>query len=782
MLTAHPKVFEDEEQVIESHVSFEPFIRFMKEKAETTPGIRSSFYNYIIKKFESMPSLLGSFDENSDLVQYQEYLDLLIATLFPVTTDEENRVYGVGVPYKYSIFYYSEGFKQIFAINDNELKAVPAGISIEKVKRDKLIWLYKLILERVYNAPINFESDVLQTVINPETGLKRYVKVDIDARFVDVKVKGKLPEMDCSNFCSKPFKDNNLKTLQEVLPLELFALEGFVIWTIQDVTKDEVVTNIKNIVLNTNKENEEKSYTKLREGLHTLIELPDVNINLMPFLKVNGKYVLENNFAYNSIILNNTKADAQLYQQLLNYLTQNQQPLVIPNVNSETTMMYSFLKYLPFKGVKSYILIPVLHNGELLGIIEIATGTEGALGWQILTKLHAAYSLCAMMLRRSLEINTERINEVIKLKFTALQPAVEWKFNEAAWNFLHKADEPEGEIEPIQFTNVYPLYGAVDVRNSSVERGNALKEDLREQMELIAGTLQKIRTGDGPYLPLLEELEYKNNMLVQFLRDDNLVAEEEAKINDFFDHEIAPTFRHLYDGYPDLKPILEDYFTAIDPKTSHIFNHRKSYEESLQQINHVINQYLEKERETIQLSFPCYFEKYRTDGVEYNIYIGQSISPDKKYDALYLRNLSLWQLTSMAAIAKLTNKLMPTLQVPLQTTQLILVHSNPIDISFRKDERRFDVEGAYNIRYEIMKKRIDKVHINGSTERLTQPGTIALVYSYAREADEYLKYINFLQDKKVLLPGVEMLDLEELQGISGLKALRVKVNLEDDKK
>ncbi|MGN6511834.1 MAG: hypothetical protein ACTHLD_20385 [Chitinophaga sp.] len=131
----------------------------------------------------------------------------------------------------------------------------------------------------------------------------------------------------------------------------------------------------------------------------------------------------------------------------------------------------------------------------------------------------------------------------------------------------------------------------------------------------------------------------------------------------------------------------------------------------------------------------------------------------------------------MAAIAKITHELEPKLKLPLQTTQLILAHSNPIAISFRKDERRFDVEGAYNIRYEIMKKRIDKVRIKSTNERLTQPGKIAIVYSYAREADEYRKYIEFLQNKNILLPDAEMLDLEEVQGISGLKAIRLSVNL-----
>ncbi len=118
--------------------------------------------------------------------------------------------------------------------------------------------------------------------------------------------------------------------------------------------------------------------------------------------------------------------------------------------------------------------------------------------------------------------------------------------------------------------------------------------------------------------------------------------------------------------------------------------------------------------------------------------------------------------------------------MPLQTTQLILAHSTPINISFRPDERKFDVDGAYNIRYEIIKKRIDKVHIKTTNERLTQPGKIAIVYSQPKEAEEYKGYIEFLQNQQLLLPVIEEFDLEELQGILGLKALRVTVNMDDE--
>jgi hypothetical protein len=184
------------------------------------------------------------------------------------------------------------------------------------------------------------------------------------------------------------------------------------------------------------------------------------------------------------------------------------------------------------------------------------------------------------------------------------------------------------------------------------------------------------------------------------------------------------------------------------------------------------------EENKIQRFYPHYFEKFKSDGFEYNIFIGESIAKNKPFDYLFLKNLRLWQLSSMAEIAKLTNALVPALKIPLLTTQLILVHSHPICITFRQDERKFDVEGGANIRYELIKKRIDKVKIRETGERLTQPGKIAIVYTQAKESEEYEEYIHYLARKNILQGEVEKLELEDVQGISGLKAIRVSVELE----
>ncbi len=115
----------------------------------------------------------------------------------------------------------------------------------------------------------------------------------------------------------------------------------------------------------------------------------------------------------------------------------------------------------------------------------------------------------------------------------------------------------------------------------------------------------------------------------------------------------------------------------------------------------------------------------------------------------------------MCKVAAKSEKIKPLLKVPLELAHLILVQNTPLSIRFHLDQKKFDVDGTYNVHYEIMKKRIDKAEIRGKEERLTQ-------------------HIEYLQAGGFLKKGVEEMELEDLQGVYGLKALRVTVDTESE--
>jgi hypothetical protein len=515
---------------------------------------------------------------------------------------------------------------------------------------------------------------------------------------------------------------------------------------------------------------------ELKTAIKALVGMSNVDVGIMPFVKLNGEIVLDELASRSSIVAKqwlNEGMNCDEFREYVGFLKQMPMPTPVSNLSVEMTSFAPFLRYVYDNGMRSYLCYPMQNSEGLIGVLELSSPVKNSLTQETVMRLEPTIPLLSLAVLRCRDDFENRIEKLIKEKFTALQPSVEWKFADVAWNFLRNSSTEL--TENVMFENVYPLYGAIDIRNSSVERIRAIQKDLQEHLALIVNLLQKLQMIVP--LPIIEDIEFRTQSILQSIHD-TMNAEDEIRINEFLAIEVEPLFNHLQKTNPAAQQIIGSYFEMISDADCILYRSRRDYEVSVAAINNTLAAYIEQEEEEIQKSYPHYFEKYRTDGVEYNIYIGQSIAPSNPFDMLYLKNIRLWQLKLMAGAAKVTQELLPDLKVPLLTTQLVLVHSQPISISFRRDERKFDVEGSYNIRYEVIKKRLDKVHVKDTSERLTQPGKIAMVYSNQKDAGEYEEYIGFLQRKGLLKPGIEVLELEELQGVKGLKALRVTINLE----
>ena len=421
------------------------------------------------------------------------------------------------------------------------------------------------------------------------------------------------------------------------------------------------------------------------------------------------------------------------------------------------------------------MVAPLYYQDDLIGMLELASPHPGDIHAMNAMKLRQVLPLFSMAIKRSMDELENRIQAIIKDQCTAIHPAVEWRFRQAALHWI--AQRKQGilaEMEPIVFDEVYPLYGVSDIRGSSRHRSAAIQADLTEHLHLVK---QILHTGYGcKPLPIFDELAYHVGKRIAQL-DTGLGAGDETTILEFLHREVEPLFEHLQELCPEVDEFIQAYRAAVEPGLGTLYQRRKDFEESVTQINETLSSYLDAEEEKAQAMFPHYFEKHKSDGVEFGIYIGKSLVEDSQFDMLYLHNLRLWQLMVMCGMARQAEQVKDNLRVPLEMAHLILVQHTPLSIRFRLDEKRFDIDGAYNMRYEIVKKRIDKATIRGSHERLTQPGKIAIVYSQPREAMEYHGYIAYLQDAGYLTAELEDVDLEDLEGARGLKALRVTVDM-----
>lgn len=762
-------------------ISFDSFIRYLKDRTKDKKALNTSYLKEVLQKLENAIQRNGEVSlENLGL--FEDELSEIYKCLTSPIVDESETYWALAAPIGQSIFYSTEPFynllqEQYCEVN-NTFDALNGDDNNSERSQGRV--LYSLILEKLYGFTLNQKHEIVRSLTDTETGLLKYYRVNIDSQFIDVEVRNQLPPINYSEIKNKA-DGFDWMDLQERLPLEHFTFKGFSILTIDDVTISQSLEDIKNLIIHGKEK--ESIYDQLILSLKTMVGNPHVEFGIVPFLRVNDSVVFDRSTQQNSVILDllrKSEIPSDRMELLIDHYLKEPEILFFNTGNlptHENEKVNLLFRGLVASNIKSYSLVPVYHNSEPVGALEIYTRKEDLLDENLLVKLSDVPPLLGQILRDNAVDFEASIDDIIKEKFTSLQPAVQWKFNEKAWEYKKNLlpEEPKPIIADIKFVNVYPLYGAIDIRNSTIERNAAASADLKIQLNILHEVLLKL--GDYSNIAFLDELTHVCESWLDRVESE-MLSNVELLISDFLNKDVPETLKYFKAHDKNAEGIIDIYEEALKPDTGEAFKNRRSLESSIRLINTAVNAYLEMFNDEIQNSYPCYFEKFRSDGVEYDIYIGQSIAPKKPFNILYLKNIRLWQLTSMAAIGRVTHSLKEQMETPLQTTQLIFVNSSPIDISFRIDERRFDVEGAYNIRYEMVKKRIDKVRIKGTNERLTQPGKIALVYLSPKEIREFKNSISYLQKKGMLLYDLEDVELEELQGVHGLRALRVGIQLD----
>ncbi|GAB2474679.1 hypothetical protein GCM10011375_24220 [Hymenobacter qilianensis] len=706
---------------------------------------------------------------NCDLVE------TLMLAVIPAASFQ-TAISGVIPPFQRYSFYHTPRFAEVLLNPQQNIKQ-PLNVDARTMEVYMARMAYALILDKIYGVQLPITGSITFTVPDYNIGLYRHYSVDFDSTFLDVRVIGERPALTSAQLDTLTHNLHRTDLWQELLPPSSFELVGFNILNLADVTEQEILSELKYDLLERDVLQASDRLEQIQEKLRVLFGRPFLQLGIAAYDEKKKAFVdfgRKINHSFLTKQLAHQEAGSG-FRQIYSQLWQDRQPLVLEDVE-QADIPEDLRQQILGIGIRSAILALLPYGDDTVGLLELGSPNVNDLDEFCLEKVNQFVPLFAVAVKRNAEEIQTRVQAIIKEKFTAIHPTMEWRFTDAALNLLAKVEEgnKNAEIEPIVFHDVYPLHGSSDIRSSSTARNDAIQGDLIEHLTLANKVLKK--ASEFQALPILDELKFYVTKHLRRLRQGILTGDE-VSIFESLKTEVEPLFEYLSQNTPDLRPVIANYWSNMDPDLGILYKRRKEFEQSVTLLNDTVSDYLDEEEEKAQEMFPHYFQRLKTDGVEHNIYVGASLVENKPFDLVFLKNLRLWQLLVMIEITRRTAELRDKLPVPLETTQLILIHGQPLNIRFRLDERQFDVDGAYNIRYEIIKKRIDKATVLGTGERLTQPGYIALVYAQQREADEYLEYLDYLQDRGLLEPEVEELELEELQGVKGLLALRVKVKL-----
>jgi GAF domain-containing protein len=768
-------ITQDHKFPFKCRLSLNPLIKFWEGLLAQGQCGLGTMADTIRQKLESAPELREPIDDLAVLEKHQCLLDLLMTMVFPPSFWESD-IAAAFVPFQFTSVYATPAFKHLFKMEGRNF--IPHfNIDLQEWEWGKTLKANILILRQFYGADLDWQYNLIADTTCPKTGLPRYFSISLVAKFLEIKALKKPRPLSDADRARLLANVTDLATWQELIPPENFEFHGFGVFRATDVTATQMIAALREDLFEDEAIFQRAGFASLQEKLQTYLQEPDIDLALAAirgdqiFLLPYGPKRLEK-----SCVLENTAAyqKSEFKGSLFTRVMDRRAPLVIEDLENcpDCTSLEQGLMQ---KGYKSVYVAPLEYQDRLLGALILKSKRAGALN-----SLNAAYlvpvlPLFAIALNRSLEQLDQRIQTVIKEECTAIHPSVEWRFQQAALNYIQNREEGVTGLEPIVFPEVYPLFGVSDIRTSSDHRNAAIQADLIEHFRMARDII--LLAHKHRDLPILPAFAHRIDKHIAGL-ELGLSAGDEVTKPYFIRTVIEPMFDQLATFAPEVKEKIAAYRAALDPQKQTVYRSRSKFEESLKLINENVAAFLDQEEAKAQGYFPHYFEKRKTDGVEHTIYIGASMVADGNFCRLYLRNLRLWQLMVMCEAVRLTESLKDKMTVPLETTHLILAQDSTLSIRFSPDERHFEVEGAYDIRHEIIKKRIDKAIIKATSERLTQPGKIAIVYSNRQEATEYLEYLDYLQSIGYLTDDIEDVELAELQGAQGLSALRVTANLE----
>lgn len=709
---------------------------------------------------------MEQIEENSVLIRQ------LLKGVFPPALTF-NEIKAISLPYLELVFNHTERFKKIlnaagpdfaFAIRDFD-------------EHQSYVMSCCLILNNFYGTKLDFSRPLFYDIPNAE-GITRHYRILYNADFLDIIPNGEPIALTQQQIDHLLDNYDDLALWKATFPRESYTLKGFAIMSLVDATVENAVSILKGKLLNPAK------YGTLKNDFETIFRsifnVNSIKVGFTSYINEENKFTpAAFTHRIQSYMLDEQtswKCDEMLMPSSFETLIVKEKYLAVSDC-SRSLKQYpesKLIKHFIDQKIKSFILAPVVKNGILLGVLEVVSSEKRALNSVNAHKLEVVMPHLTDTIDRAITDYQNQIQAVIQNEYTTIHPSVQWKFRHEAKKFIQNRQMGnEYVLKEIVFEDVHPLYGQIDIRGSSDVRNYSVQKDTHHQLTTLIPLLQKFNYQDEQLVEEMRELGEFLRVLTDFSLP--VRTDKEEHIHYLIETRFNPMLRQAQEEGHDLASEIESYFEQLDKELGEFFHYRRQYDSSVSIINQKMTLLLDEKQKDAQAIFPHYYERFKTDGVEHNLYVGASIMPKKPFQEAHFHKLRLWQLQTLCEMERKHHKIKPMLPYPLDVTTLILAFNTTLSIRFRMDEKHFDVDGTYNARFAMVKKRIDKAHIAGTQERIVDVDKLTIVYANEADEAEYLKYIAVLQNKKILADDIEFLEVEELPGVVGLKALRISI-------
>src|SRR5262245_56991948 len=525
-----------------SELSLAPLVAFWQQTMHPEHPVEGALTVKVHQALQESPALLEPITDDSVIAQHQEIVDTLMSVMFPRASGDEVHAAALW-PFHLRSFYATPAFARRLLAEDGCMRGRP-NVEAALIEQIRTLYACALVLGRVYGLNVDFAYPLIYTATDPDTGLDCHFKAVWNTRFVEVRTVGEIPLMTEAFRTQILASLGNLPALMDLLPPAHFVFRGFIVLNALEVTDQEVLSSLKRDLIERESLISTTRFHSLQAKLRTLLRRPELCFALAArhdeqLWLLQG----EAEIAYQCIY-----GDSQHYT--LSELAGSVYERVF--THGELVLIEDLTTYAPRSavedtllqhGIRNLVVAPLRYHNTVIGALELFSPLPSSLHAMNTVKLQEVLPLFAMAVQRSMDELDTRVQAIIKEQCTAIHPAVEWRFRQAAmrWGEQRKSGAMV-EMEPIVFDEIYPLYGVSDIRSSSMHRNAAIQADLVAHLALARDILQ-LGYGYTP-LPLLTALSFHACQHIARL-EAGLGASDEAMVLDFLRRDVEHVFFFL---------------------------------------------------------------------------------------------------------------------------------------------------------------------------------------------------------------------------------------------
>jgi hypothetical protein len=763
-----------------SFFSFLPLIQFWQKHpvfGGDSPPIAA---RNIFKEIKKHPELLEPIEDLAAIKSNQEVIDYLMSAIFPQVTWDQDFV-AMLRPSDLVSFYASPAFKNTFLDLTGKIKVEPL-CTWPKTKLHHSFALGSLILKQHFEVNVTApEIPMVLQVGDSKSGTQKYYEMSFDHRFVNTISVGTNKTPSAVDLQLLQNNRDSVTYWANIVPEDSYEIEGFVIARAKDITEAymgkilEEALHVKGPLLANPK------FDVARSTLRFLMQDSTVDFAIGvadtdSIYRIESSAVSQHgNILLDGSVFQKDQCEGSVIAQVLRTgkLANRQEDTDVNRDNAMDKGLQST------RRTESFLVVPMIDESGTFGFFEVINRVAQRFNQRQVEIACRIAKIMMPALRLEFDAANFQVQKIATEKFSAVHPAVSWKFQDIGRQLMsNKSSDADPKNLTIRFKDVFPLFGRSEVRGVGELQIKATQNDLLTHVRFAANLLGEAYA-IAP-MPMLLEIQFRLSGYLERISKAPLQISDEQAVTAFIATEVAPAFEALQNSGKCLDKVA-DYLAQVIPESGSFFAERRRVQISFDGIVNGISYYVKQQQELAQESYPHYSTRGLSDGIQFKMFIGQAIAPNKKFSNFHLRNLRLWQLQAMCGCVLTCEIIKSTLEIPLLSAHWIAVHGTPLGIRFDADEKQFVSDESMDPFHQLIKDA-DRLKGQAAWEKIVEPGKIAILFTDHREKAEYLEFTQFLIHKGILKAGLEEGEVTGLPGLNGLKFLKVKVSLDGQSK